>query len=101
MSNPTVYAAVKFRPEDTRTYTYEWSGEPLMAGDQVKVPDNRSDGWKRVTVVSVSDQAPSFACKPILGKVEPEPHVERDVFDALDRTAAETGADPLSDPVAF
>lgn len=95
MSNPTVYVACKFRPEDSRTYTYEWAGEPLMAGDQVKVPDNRSDGWKRVTVVSVSDEAPSFACKAILGKAEPD-----DGLPALPDAPA-TSPDPLSDPVAF
>ncbi len=66
------YVAVKFRSTDSRTYTYHWDGEPLMAGDHVKVADNRSDGWKRVEVVSVSDEKPSFATKPILGKVEPE-----------------------------
>jgi hypothetical protein len=52
----------------------------------VKVPDNRSDGWKRVTVVSISDQAPSFACKPILGKIDP---------DAEILAAIEAGTDPV------
>jgi len=99
MSNPTVYVAVKFRPEDTRTYTYEWSGEPLMAGDQVKVPDNRSDGWKRVTVVSVTDEAPPFACKAILGRYEPDEVLEAPANETVGALAA--GPDPLSDPVAF
>lgn len=67
-----VYVQCKFRPEDTRTYTYEWGGEALKSGDIVKVPDNRSDGWKRVTVVSVSDKAPAFACKSILGLYNPD-----------------------------
>lgn len=69
----TQYVAVKFKPEDTRTYTYTWDGDALFPGDRVKVPDNRSDGWKRVTVVSVSDEAPPFNCKPILGRVEDAP----------------------------
>ncbi|QEH79908.1 hypothetical protein EIK56_17925 [Sphingomonas sp. C8-2] len=66
----TKFVAVKFKDTDTRTYTYAWDGDELYPGDRVKVPDNRSDGWKRVTVVSVSDEAPPFACKPILGRVE-------------------------------
>lgn len=66
------YVACKFRSEDARTYTYEWNGEPLESGDIVKVPDNRSDGWKRVTVVSVSDQAPPFPCERILGLYNPD-----------------------------
>jgi hypothetical protein len=66
------YVACKFRSEDTRSYTYEWDGEPLAVGDAVKVPDRSGDGWKRVEVVSISDEAPAFACKPILGKLEAE-----------------------------
>ncbi len=66
------YVACKFRPTDTRTYTYENDGEPVAVGDFVKVADNRSDGWKRVEVVEISDTAPPFACKPILGKIDPE-----------------------------
>jgi hypothetical protein len=66
------YVACKFRPEDSRSYTYEWDGEPFAIGDEVKVPDRSGDGWKRVTVASVSDQAPPFPCKPIIGRYEPE-----------------------------
>lgn len=68
------YVACKFRPEDTRQYTYAYDGpDDLVCGDEVKVPDPRSDdGWKRVYVVDITDEAPSFACKKILGKVEPE-----------------------------
>lgn len=71
------FAAVKFRPTDTRTYTYSWDGEPLAPGDEVKVPDNKSDGWKCVTVVSVTDEQPPFACKRILGRA-PSLNEERD-----------------------
>lgn len=50
------YVACKFRPEDTRAYTYTWDGEEdLAVGDTVKVADARADGWKRVTVASISD----------------------------------------------
>lgn len=66
------FVACRFRPEDSRTYTYVNEGAPVAVGDIVKVPDNRSDGWKRVEVVSITDKAPNFACKAILGKVEDE-----------------------------
>lgn len=65
------YVACKFRSADTRSYTYEWDGEPLAVGDFVKV-DERGGGWKRVEVVSISDEKPPFACKPILGKITGE-----------------------------
>lgn len=80
------YAACKFRPEDTRSYTYEWDGEPLKPGDIVKVADRSGGGWKRVTVVTVSDQAPPFACKPILGLYNPdlEPDAAKPSAGALD-----------------
>lgn len=62
------YVKCKFRAADTRLYTYEWDGEPLNPGDIVKVADNRDPtAWKRVTVVETTDEAPPFACKPILG----------------------------------
>jgi hypothetical protein len=66
------YVACKFRASDARTYTYHNDGEPVAPGDFVKVADARSDGWKRVEVVSVSDAAPSFPTKPILGKITGE-----------------------------
>lgn len=68
----TDYVACKFRPDDSRSYTYTWDGEPLAIGDVVKVADRSGDGWKRVTVASITDQAPPFPCKPILGRYEPE-----------------------------
>lgn len=69
---PRQYVACKFRSTDTRTYTYHHDGEPLAIGDTVRVPDGRADGWKRVQVVEISDQAPPFPTKPVLGKEEPE-----------------------------
>lgn len=56
-----------FRAGDSRSYTYANEGEPVASGDWVKVADNRSDGWKKVLVVDVTDEAPPYACKPILG----------------------------------
>lgn len=81
------FVACKFCPEDTRYYTYVWDGDPLNIGDQVKVTDRSGDGWKRVHVVSISDDAPPFECKPILGLApqndEPTPETEpaADVLD--------------------
>lgn len=67
------YVACKFRSEDKRTYTYHNDGEPLVIGDAVKVADRSGDGWMRVEVVSIADEAPSFPTKPILGRLEPKP----------------------------
>ena len=72
MSNPRQYVACKFRSSDARTYTYHNDGEPVAAGDIVKVADNRGDGWKRVTVHEISFDAPPFPTKPILGRVDPD-----------------------------
>ena len=47
-----------------RIYTYHNDGDPVAVGQEVKV-ESREGGWQRVTVVSVSEQAPSFATKPI------------------------------------
>jgi len=64
------YVSVKFREQDQRTYTYHNDGEPLAPGDTGKVDDPRG-GWKRVYVVAVSDQAPTFATKPVEKFVPP------------------------------
>lgn len=88
---PRTYVACKFRPEDNRSYTYAWDGEPLAAGDEVKVPDNKSDGWKRVTVVSVTDEAPPFACKMILGRA---PSRDEELDEKLSGVAAVAAAEP-------
>lgn len=72
MTTTRQFVACRFRPEDTRTYTYHNDGEPLAVGDMVKVADARADGWKRVEVVHVTDEEPPFPTKPILGKIEPE-----------------------------
>lgn len=61
------FVACKFRETDTRSYTYHNDGEPVAVGDIVKVADRDGDGWKRVQVVDLSDEAPSFPTKPILG----------------------------------
>lgn len=67
------YVIVKFRPEDARSYTYESGDETYAIGDEAKAPDNHKSGWKRVTVVGLTDEKPSFACKALLGKAEPKP----------------------------
>ena len=70
MSTERQYVAVKFRPGDRRTYTYHNDGDPVAAGDEVKIADRHGNGWSRVTVESVSDEKPPFDTKPILGRVE-------------------------------
>lgn len=72
MDKPIQFVACKFRSTDTRTYTYVNEGDPVAVGDFVKVADARSDGWKRVEVVEIVDHEPPFACKPILGRIDPE-----------------------------
>lgn len=69
------FVACKFRIADTRTFTYANDGPPVADGDVVRVPDPRGgDGWKKVFVVSVTDEEPPYDCKPILGlHVEDEP----------------------------
>lgn len=74
----TKYVKCRFHPNDSRLYTYVNEGEPLLPGDWVKVPDARSDGWKRVEVMEVTDEEPSFECKAILGKLTGE-----DIDDAI------------------
>lgn len=66
----TQYVAVKFRQQDTRTYTYHNEGKPVAAGDRVMV-DTR-DGYQIVDVASVTDEKPPFATKAILG-LAPKP----------------------------
>lgn len=67
------YVACKFRSTDTRAFTYHYEGEePLNVGDTVKVPDRSGDGWKRVEVVSISDEKPSFPTKGIIGLYQPD-----------------------------
>lgn len=61
------FVKCKFRPDDSRAYTYANEGEAVAKGDWVKVSDKSGEGWKRVLVESVTDEVPPFACKPILG----------------------------------
>ena len=86
---PTIYVQCKFRPNDARTYTYAWDGEPLNKGDIVRVPDKIGTGWQRVTVESISDEAPPYKCKQILGlfnpDVEPNPTAEPNNSDIFGR----------------
>ena len=89
------YAKCRFRPTDTRLYTYENPGLDLVAGDFVKVADNRvPTAWKRVEVVELTDEIPPFACKPILGIYNPDAEPTEGVVPAGD-------ADPLAGPLAF
>lgn len=64
----TQFIKCRFGPLDERRYTYLNPGEPVAVGDMVKVPDARSDGWKRVEVMEVDVEEPNFVCKAILGR---------------------------------
>lgn len=87
---PRQYVACKLRPTDKKSFTYHYDGEEvLFAEDSVKVPDRSGDGWKRVTVVAVSDEAPPFPTKGIIGKIEPESEPKPDQID--DRGSAGYG----------
>lgn len=86
------FVACKFRSTDSRSFTYHYDGEEALAvGDMVKVPDRSGDGWKRVEVVQIGDDAPPFATKPIIGKIEPEPEGEAAAAPEIDSS----GGDPL------
>jgi hypothetical protein len=89
----TQYVAVKFRPKDSRAWTYRNDGPPVAVGTKVKVPDKEGDGWRGLDVVSVTHEEPPFPTKAILGVVDgfdidaailaaplPEPY-KPDLFD--------------------
>ena len=71
----TQFVACRFSPADRRLYTYANDGDPVVPGDMVKVADARSisGGFKRVEVVTILDEPPPFACKPILGRADLAP----------------------------
>lgn len=92
---PKQYCACKFRSTDTRSFTYHYDGEePIAVGDMVWVPDARSDGRKRVEVVSISDEEQSFPTKPILGKLDPDAELAAE-------PAPTGGDDPLNAEITF
>lgn len=66
------FVAIKFRATDNRTFTYHNDGEPVSPGDLIRIPDKSGEGWKRVTVESVTLVAPTFQTKPIVGPDGPE-----------------------------
>lgn len=67
------FAKCRFRPTDTRLYTYANPGLEIVPGDFVKVADNRDPtAWKRVEVVELTDDVPAFDCKPLLGIYNPD-----------------------------
>lgn len=88
------YVACKFRTSDTRTFTYHNDGEPVHDGDTVRVADRSGEGWKKVYVVSTTDEEPPFPTKPILGL-----HVDDD--PELLTGAARATDSALDTPLAF
>lgn len=67
------YIAVRFNPNQSRTYTYHYDGEDELApGDLVRVPAPDGDGWKAVEVASVGGEEPPFPTKAIICRHIPE-----------------------------
>lgn len=64
----TQFVACRFRPGDTRLYTFANDGEPVKEGDFVEAISRGSP--KTVEVCSVGFEAPPYACNPVLRKVE-------------------------------
>lgn len=67
------YVACRYKPNDTRTYTFHADDMNLREGDRVKVDGRRGEGWQIVTVAAVGDDQPPFPTKPILGMAEEAP----------------------------
>ena len=69
-----MFASVKFREGDSRTYTYACD-LAVKPGDRVTV--ETKDGPKVVIVAAVDLDEPSFPCKPITGiaPLKPEPQI--------------------------
>lgn len=67
------FISVAFRAGDKTLYTYHNDGEPVGPGDQVQVETKRGERTftRNVEVVKVLTTPPTFATKPILGKVPP------------------------------
>ena len=70
-----MFVSVKFRPEDSRAYTYRYDGDaPLRQGDLVQV-DTR-EGRKTVAVFETDLPEPPFVCKPIAAALPEAPSDE-------------------------
>jgi hypothetical protein len=63
---PRQYVDITFRPGG-RSYRYHNDGEPVAAGDKVRVAQRNDDGWQAVDVIRVDHVAPGFKTNPILG----------------------------------
>lgn len=68
-----MFASVKFREGDSRTYTYACD-LPVKPGDRVTV--DTKDGQKIVIVAAIDLDEPPFACKPITGIAPPKPDMQ-------------------------
>ncbi len=64
------YLSIKFRPGDSRAYTYHNDGDPVNRGDKVVVETAR--GKQTVTVFDIVDEAPRFVTKSIIPTVDPK-----------------------------
>lgn len=70
-----MFVSVKFRPSDSRIYTYAYDGEAALEAGQAVYVETK-DGQKVVTVHAVGVEEPAFQCKQILGPVPPKEDAE-------------------------
>lgn len=77
------FVACAFREGDKRTYTYHNDGAPVGPGDRVQVP-GRSPGVVQTVIVAwITDVAPTFETKPIIG-LAPAPGDEPPAAEGFD-----------------
>lgn len=81
------FVTCKFRPGDTRKYTYHNDGDPVAPGDKVIVDAPRAEGKITIEVCEIVGQ-PRFETKPILGKAPP-PELAQNERRVLDWLAKE------------
>lgn len=97
MSDRPKYVLVKFKPEDTRAYTYLAGDTALAIGDEVLVPMGRGDGEKRVIVDGFSDDEPAFACKAVIGLAPPREEATVPKLSEVDKLVASGAVETVGD----
>lgn len=65
---PRQYLGCTFKPGG-KIYVYHNDGDPVVPGDEIKVPDPRGEpgDWLRASVVEILTIAPEFETKGVLG----------------------------------
>lgn len=91
----TQYVACRFKPGDTRLYTFANDGEPVKPGDFVEAISRGHP--KIVEVASVGDEQPPFECAPVTRKVD-KPDSWRMTEEAQDLVEKINDANPREKP---